>query len=841
MGNLTHDLRNALRSLRNNPGSTFVLILALALGIAVNAAVFSLVDAVLFKPLPGRTPQRLVEVQTIAHKGSNPSNGVSYPIYKQYRDEMKGFADLAAHRVIQSDFSAENSQAHEIFGRAVTGNFFHVLGLNAEQGRLISDDDDGARGSNPVMVLSDRLWRRSLGARNVIGSSIRLDGHAYTVIGIAPPDLKDFDRAAELWIPMSMATQASPILATELDRETNPMLFVLGRLADNVPLPQAQSKLEAVDSALGAGRIIHLFEGMEGEKTVAAPPPPSSKEPGDYIEWQRPWGILKPAEKHFAPDEIHLSWLLLGAASLVLLIACVDVAGLLLARSAQRQKETAIRLALGASRLQLLRQRFMEGILLAAGGATVGILLAFWISRLLLASAPSSISSLASAGTGSILNLRVCGFISAISLLVAMTLSLLTTWREASAALLESLKGEHRTVTTSLVRGIPAQAVLVAFQIAISFALLSGAGLLLRTLQNRARVNLGYNTDHLLSAWLDWSRYGYDKAQGAALLRPMQESLSQIPGVESAALRVGGLFGRGEHGDSTTSNWDCSNLSTQIVGPGYFRTLEIPLLRGRDFSSTDNKNAPGVVIMNEAAAALCLPGKDPLHQYLSGVKTLKKPFEVIGVVGNMKFEADNEPPVPLLFVSLPQFYEAFPFPLPAGIVVRTAVEPHTLIPAIMTALRRLDGNFVLNNIETADDAFVSNFAEEGFLSNLLLAFGGLALILAAAGLYGVLSYLSARRTREFGIRLALGAKRGDVMSLVLLQGGRLILGSIVIGVFAAAASARLIRYFLFGVAGTDPLTYAATAAFVLLAGLIACSLPAWRATRVDPMVALREE
>lgn len=302
MGTLTHDVRRAVRNLRNNPGSTAVIILALGLGIAVNAAVFSLVDAVLFKPLPGDNPQRLIQLLTLERKGSSPSSGVAHPIYKQYRDEMKGFADLAAYHNIPVYFSTGDSEARQVIGAVVTGNFFRVLGVNAQRGRLLSAQDDGARGSNPVVILSDQLWRR-LGTQNVIGSSVRINGHPYTVIGVAPPDLKDFDRTPEFWIPMSMATQALPMFETQIDRETNPMLFVLGRLADHVSLPKAQSKLDAVDSALGSGQTIHLFEGMEDEKTAASPPPSSSNESGDYIEWQRPWGTLKPAEKNLDRNE----------------------------------------------------------------------------------------------------------------------------------------------------------------------------------------------------------------------------------------------------------------------------------------------------------------------------------------------------------------------------------------------------------------------------------------------------------------------------------------------------------------------------------------------------------
>ncbi len=843
MGSLFHDLRYALRQLRNSPGFAATLVLVLALGIGVNAAVFSLVDGVLFRPLPGKNPQRLVQISTVAQKGSDRLDAVSFPLYKQYREAMQGFADLAAYRNIPVYFSTQNAEAGQVVGTLVSGNFFQVLGVSAEQGRVILPPDDGARGANPVVVLSDRFWRQHLGAQNVLGSSLQINGRAYTIIGIAPPQLKDLDRLPELWIPLSMAADASQMIGTQVDRETFPGFFVLGRLAGAVSVPQAQAKLGSIDAARGAGQAIRLFEGMSGERPAATAP---ANQAGDFIDWQRPWGLLKPAQRNIGPDEIHLSWLLLGAASLVLLIACVDVAGLLFARAAQRQKESAIRLALGAARLQLVRQRLVESLVLAAGAAGAGVVLAFWASRFLLASAPST-APIVAGGAISAINPRAVVFIAVISFSIAIALSLFSTWGESKTSMLEWLKGERNLVRSGMAPGIPVQAVLVSLQIAISFVLLTGAGLLIRTLHNAAHVSLGFATDHVVSGWLDLSRQGYDKARGAAMLGPILDAVSHVPGVESAALTQGNLLDR--HSFNPVAHYynaDCSNLDIVLVSPGYFRTLQVPLLRGRDFSQADGKDAPGVVIPNRAAVSKCWHGKDPLEESLSSVttgaiKTLTEPFSVIGVVGNMRYVADNRPPFPLLYVPIAKFYEAFPWQPNLGIVLRTRVEPHEVMPAVLAAIHKLDGNLVLNNVETPDEMLAVEFSEEHFLSRLLSVFGGLALSLASSGLFGLLSFLTARRTREFGVRLALGAQRSDVLSLVLRQGGKLILGAIVVGVFAAAASARLMRSFLFGVAGTDLLTYGAMAGFILAVGIVACALPAWRATRIEPMTALREE
>jgi putative ABC transport system permease protein len=835
-----HDFRFAIRSLRRNSGSTVVILLALALGITINAVIFSLVDSVLFKPLPGKNPEQLIDVFSITQKGSSQFQPAAYPIYKQYRDAMTGFMNLAAYRNIPLQLSTEQGEGRQIYGAVVTGNFFPVLAVSAEKGRLLSIQDDGARGSNPVVVLSDRLWRQ-LGSKNVAESSIRINGQSYSVIGVAPADLRDFDHVPELWLPMSMATEAEPIFKTQMDRVTNPFFTVLGRLAGNVSVTQAQAKLDAVNASLGAGQTIRLIEGMQGEE-IAAGQSRSTQEYEEAIEWQRPWAILKAAGKNFDSAEVRLSRLLLGIAFLVLLIACVDVAGLLAARSAQKQKETAIRLAIGASRLQLFRQRFIEGILLAGSGTTIGILLAAWTSHWLLAVAPPNLF-LIYGGINSVINLRVLAFVTAISIFVAIGFTVLTTWHEAHTVLLESLKGEHSSAGNRLTTKMSVQAALVVFQIAVSFVLLSGAGLLIKTWQRATKVELGFTADHVLSASLDLSRQGYDKVQAAAMLGPILDSVRRIPGIESAALGPGNLLTRQPYQDNPkhSSAGDCSNLDIVPVSPEYFTTLQVPFLQGRDFSPSDIKDAPGVVIANQAARSLCWPGQNPIGNRIARLKTLEEPFEIIGFVGNVKSAADNEAPKPLLYASLPQFYDAFAWQPMLGIVIRTKLEPHEIVQSLISAIHQLNGNLTLSNIETPSEMLAEEFAQQHFLSTLFLAFGAIALVLAIAGIYGLLSYLTARRTREFGIRLALGASRSDVLYLVLTQGCRVIVISIFLGVLAAVASSRLIQNFLFGITGTDPATYFFIAVLIAFACLIACSLPARRATRIDPLAALRDE
>jgi putative ABC transport system permease protein len=840
MDNFPQDLRYALRAIRKSPTFTALMVLTLALGIGVNAVVFSMVASVLFGSLPGENPRELVRLYSTEEKGSADREAVALPIYQQYRADLKSFSKLAAYRDASINFALGNATAERVNAVVVTGDFFEVLGIPPLYGRLFSSDDDGARGGNPVAVLSERFWRREFNGRlESLGSVVKINGQSFTIIGIAPSTLQQFTHDAQIWLPMSMATQAEPMLATQIDRMTNPFFNVIGRLRPGISLYQAQQELAAVAARLGAGQSIRLRESMSGETLVTADGAASDPE-SEEIDWQKPWATLEPAKRNVGPEEVRLSWMLVGVVALVLLIACADVAGLLLARAEAHQREAGIRSALGASSWDLYRQRLVQGAVLAILGAAAGLLLAWWTQLLILLAAPADLPLPVSFAT-SVLDPRVILFVLVVSVFAGIVFSILPGMHRPSADLSETLRRQPSGYRSNSAGGVPIQSLLIIFQVACSVVLLIGAALLIQTLRNVARIDLGFDTEHVLSASLDLSKQGYDKSKGAELLDPLRQRAAAIPGVASAALRAGSLMARqrGSKPDNRTAS--CSNLPLSMVSPDYFKTLGIPFLRGRDFLPSDSQDAAGVVIVNQAAAELCWPDKDAVGQHFPGLATLAKSFEIIGVVGNVSDEQLQPRRRPQIYVSLPQFYQAFPWQPPLSILVRTTLPPHTLARELNSSAQHLDGNLALYNISTPREELLDTFSRERFLSQLLSGFGVLATLLAVAGLYGMLAYLTARRTHEFGVRMAIGARPRDILNLVLMQGSRITLVGLVFGIVAALPCTRYLRALLFGVGPSDPRIFASVAVFFFAIALVACYVPAKRATGVDPIVALRDE
>jgi putative ABC transport system permease protein len=837
---LRQDFLYAIRTMRKNRAFTLLVVLTLALGIGVNAVVFSMVASVLFGSLPGEKPQELIRLYSGDQQGAVGHDSIALPIYTEYRSDLKSITRLSAFRDVSLNFSQNNETAERTTGAIVSGDFFDALGLHPFYGRLFSGEDDGSRGNNPVVVLSERLWRREFDARpDVIGTSVKINGQHFTIVGVAPAALQQFDRAAQLWLPMSMASQADPMLATQIDRMTNPFFNVIGRLQPGVSLKQARQELAALETRLGSGQSIHFRESMTGETVVttnAEPAEPATEE----IDWQKPWMTLELAKKNVGTEEVRLSWLLVGVVALVLLIACADVAGLLLARAESSKREAGIRVALGASSWDLYRQHLVQGALFSICGALCGLLLAWWAQLLILAVAPSDLP-LPMGFASPILAPRLILFVVLVSAFAAAAFTLVLAASESRIKPWEALKGHSSLFGNGSMRGIPVQTFLIIFQIACSVVLLIGAGLLIRTLHSIARVDLGFDAEHVLSASLDLSRQGYDKFHGAQLLDPLLATTNAIPGVQSVALRAGALIYNQRSGSvSPGPSFDCANLPLSMISPGYFKTLDIAFLKGRDFTVGDSKDTAGVVIVNRAAAQLCWPGSDALGQHFSRLKTLAKPFEVVGVVGNVG-DQELQQRKPQIYVSLPQFYQAFPFQPALSILLRTTLPPHVLVSTLNSAVQGIDSNLSLYNVQTPREQLADAFSRERFLSQLLSAFGTLALVLAVAGLYGMLSYLMERRTHEFGVRMAIGAHPRDILGLVVVQGGQLTLAGIALGTGAAVVCTRYLQALLFRVTPTDVPTFVAVAILLFAVALFACYFPARRATRVDPSIALRHE
>jgi len=837
---LRMELRYALRLMRKNPAFTATVIVILALGIGANAAIYSIVDAVLMQALPGRNAHELVNIYSTEQKGGASNGTFSYPAFREYCENLTSLSGIAAYRTVVLQIAQPDGMAQRISGEVVSGNFFDLLGIEAKYGRLLAASDEGPRGSNPVAVLSERYWKQQFDGRpDAIGSVLHINGHAFTVVGVAPAAMQQFERGPQIWLPLSMAIETEPMMATQIDRYGNDFFHVVARLKPSVSVQTAQAELDQVSARLGAGQTVRLWGDMEHEVVSPSEKPPTPSGQWEMWDWKKPWARVAPATTGFSKEESRLSWLLLGVAALVLLVATADVAGLLLARSDHEEKEFAIRASLGATGWVLLRQRLVQGFLLAGFGAAAGLFTADLAAKLLFASAPEGLP-LPVGIASSVLNVRVVSFVIAVSGLTAIGFSLLTALRVRRQDVAENLKRQTAGSWSGRSRGPRLQSLLVIGQIIASIVLLVGVALLLQTMRNVARVDLGFDTEHVLSASLDLSRDGYTKGQGAAMLQPILEKVRSIPGALSVAL-VNGNPVRWRSRAQKAQQSVCNNLPMVMVSPSYFDTLRIPLLRGRDFSAADAENAPGAVILNQAAANQCWPGGDPIGKSFPRVLTVAKPFEIVGIVGNVRVDEANETPRPQVYTPLAQFYDALPWQFPFSVLVRTNMPPHVMVPALTSQIRSLDSNLVLYDIQTPRELLARSYEREQFFSRILSVMGILALVLAVAGLYGLLAYITAKRTREFGVRLALGALPHQILRLVLSQGGRLIGVGIALGLLAAAGASRFLQSLLFGVSALDGRIFLLASLPFVVAGLLACLVPARKAASVDPMIALRDE
>jgi predicted permease len=838
MGSLRLDLRYALRLMRKHPAFTATVVLILALGIGANAAIYSIVDAVLMQSLPGRNGHELVRLYTTEQKGGAATGAFSYPELVEYRANLTSFAGLAAHRLVVLQVAQENGTAQRISGGVVSGNFFEVLGVDAKYGRLFSASDDGPRGANPIAVVSERFWKEHFDGRvDAIGSLLHINGRAFTVIGVASAAMQEFERGPQIWLPLSMAIEAEPVMATQIDRYGNDFFHVVARLKPGVTIQTPQAELDLVSARFGSGTTVRLWDGMTGQIVSPSSKPPTSSGEWEMWDWKRPWARLVPATTGFSREEDRLSWLLLGVALLVLLLAIADVAGLLIARADHELKEFALRASLGASRWALFQQKLVQGLLFAGLGGIAGLLAAHWTGKLLFASAPQGLPLPVGIAV-SVLDGRVAAFVLGLVAVTALGFTMLSAMRGRRGEISETLKRQSAGFSSGSGRGPSLQSILVIGQIVAATVLMVGAALLLATMRNIARIDLGYETEHVLSASIDLSRDGYTKGQGAAMLPPILEKVRAIPGAVSVAL-VNGNTVRWRAGKEKAEAAVCSNLPMVMVSPEYFQTLDIPLLRGRDFTTADTKGAPGAVILNEAAAKQCWP-EGAIGKSYKSILTVPKPFEIVGIVGNVRVDEMNTPQ-PQMYTPLAQFYDALPWQFAFNVLVRTRMNPHAMASTLTAQIRSLDPNIVIYDIQTPRELLTRGYQREQFLTRILGVFGTLGFILAVSGLYGLLAYVTAKRTREFAVRMALGALPRQILELLLSQGGRLIGLGVMLGLIAAAGVTRLLQSALFGVSATDARIFVLASVPFVAAGLLACWLPARRATAVDPMTALRDE
>ena len=832
METLLKDVRYGIRSLLKRPGFTAVAVITLALGIGANSTIFSVVNATLMRPLPVSHPENLVYVFS-----GNAGGVFSYPDYAEVRDQNQVVDGLIAWGGITASLNS-NDQTDLVSGAIVTGNYFEVLGVHAALGRVITPEDDRTPGAHPVVVISHGLWQRRFGGnQNILNQQLLLNGNSFTVIGVAPAEFggAQLGVVRDLYVPMMMQAQMRPPRAGYsgemnpdlLKMRRNRWLYSVGRLKPGVKIEQAQSALAAI-----AKQQEQANPESNRNRSVTV----SAFNESDDPAGRRQLGSV--------------ASLLMSVVGLVLLIACANVANLLLARGSARTKEIAVRLAIGATRWRIVRQLLTEGLLLATLGGAIGLLLAWWTAASLRANPPPP-GALPLTPNFAI-DLRVLFFTLGLSMLAGIIFALAPALRVSRPALVPALKDESWTPTERK-SYFTLRNLLVVAQVALSVVLLITAGLFLRSLGHAQAIEPGFDAQKVLTVPLNINLLRYTKPQGREFYRQVVERVEALPGVESASLaRIVALSGGGStrslsiegragsdnvfRSEGSGAAGDVNSVNSNVVGLKYFRTMGIDLLRGRDFQAQDTEDQPKVVIVNEAMVQRHFPGQEVLGKRLSFNGPTGPWQEIVGVVRDSKYQTVGEPPTTVVYLPLQQNHETG-----MTLHVRATGPPSTIAAAIRREVQSLEKNLPVASPVPLNDLITNSLYAARMGALLLGIFASLALLLASIGLYGVMSFAVLRRTRELGIRMALGAQASDVFRLVLRQGMGLVAVGIALGLIIAAMVTRVLTSFLYGISTTDRVTFLGIPVILALVALVACYIPARRATKVDPLVALRYE
>jgi macrolide transport system ATP-binding/permease protein len=811
MENLLQDLRYAVRFLSKHPGFTTVVIVSLALAIGANTAIFSLVNAALLRPLPVEQPEQLQRM-FMRYTSGVRYGAFSHRDYLYYREENKVFSGLAAHRLAVFGLS-HGSDTETIQGMIVSGNYFSLLGIRMAMGRSFLPEEDLVPDSRPVAVISHSLWsRRFNSAPDVVGKSLIINGHNFSVVGVAPKGFTgtELGYAPEVYVPIMMQSVARP--GSKLADPNARWLYPIGRLKPGVSERQAAASVTTLTRQLAESSP---SSGLEGVNVIMAPATASHPE----------------MRKAFAP----LAILLLVVVGLVLLMACTNVANLLLARASARRREISVRLAMGATRWRLIRQLLTESLLLSLLGSALGLLLAFWTSNLLLAFTPPTDFRVVLDLT---LDYRVLLFTLGMGLLAGMLFGLIPARQTTNPDLVRALKKDDNSghgYRKSYLRSA-----MIVIQTTLSLVLLICSGLFLKSLNNAQTFDPGFDKNDILLMSLNMDLHAYDEARAQVFYDRLLENIKGLPGVKSASFAEK-VFGDDQQrgvvveGYSPPPNTDML-IDYNIVGSDYFQVMGIPLTRGRDFSSGDMKTSQGVVIINEHMARRFWPEQDPIGKRIS-ISGVKGPYlEVVGVAKMAKYYDLQEQPFSYMYLPYKQNYESR-----AILHVRTAGDPNTLIGAVKQQVQALDRNLPVFGISTMADHMSKSLWLSRMAAALLAAFGALALALVTVGVYGVVAYYVTQRTNEIAIRLALGANPRGVLWLLLGQSVRLALIGLILGLGLAFAFARFTSSLLYGVSASDPIIFGGITLLIVGVTLLASYIPARRVMRIDPVVTLRYE